>query len=136
MKLAAFATTALIALSATAASADQLAQAAGVPSGVYSDNTLAALITAREDGDLTEVAYLLEQTGQDVRISSRGETRDFDSLIASAIEDEDTARVASLRSLANGDNFVGTAGFDRLIANAEQDGDTALVQALKSRAGL
>ncbi|MCF6443558.1 hypothetical protein [Nereida sp. MMG025] len=136
MKLAAFATTALIALSATAASADQLAKAAGVAPGVYSDNTLAALITAKEDGNATLVAYLLDRTNDNVRVSTRGTAIDFDRLIDQAKQDGDSGKVASLQSLQNGDNYTGGIDYARLIADAEAEGDSGKAAALKSRAGL
>ncbi|MCF6446205.1 hypothetical protein, partial [Nereida sp. MMG025] len=107
MKLATVLATIAIAASASVASADQLAKSAGVPSGVYADTTLVNIINAKEEGNFGRVAHFLSQTQDNVRISSRGTAIDFDRLIEQAEQDGDSGKVASLKSLSNGDNYTG-----------------------------
>ena len=134
MKLATVFTAIAIAASATAASADQLAKSAGVSAGVYADTTLVNIINARQGQDVAQLNFFLGQTLDSARVSSRGTSVDFASLIENAEQDNDTAQVASLKSLENGDNAQGGVDYAFLIDLAEQDNDTARVASFKSLA--
>ena len=83
---------------------------------------------------MAQLNYFLGQTLDSARVSSRGTSVDFASLIENAEQDNDTAQVASLKSLENGDNAQGGVDYAFLIDLAEQDNDTARVASLKSLA--
>ena len=86
---------------ATAASADQLAKSTSVSASIYADTTLVNIINVRQGQDVAQLNFFLGQTLDSARVSSRGTSVDFTSLIENAEQDNDTARVALLKSLAN-----------------------------------
>jgi len=112
-----------------------MAKSAGVEAGVYSNATLVNIINARADDNITLVNHFLKQTNDSVRISSRGTSVDFDRLIDQAEQDNNSAQVASLKSLSKGDNYTGGVDADRLIAMALEDGEFGKAAALRSQFG-
>ena len=129
---------ALVASTATFASADQLAKLAGVEPGVYSASVLHGIIEADQNQEVSLKNFLLGQTIANTAVSSKGQAGvDFDSLIAKAVEDEEFGRAVAIQSKANsgtvGSGSVDTADILALIAQAEQDDERGRAAALKSR---
>ncbi|MEM8978032.1 MAG: hypothetical protein AAGD04_00975 [Pseudomonadota bacterium] len=134
---------AAIALVASAgfATADQsqLAKTAGVDAGVYSTSTLVGLIHAAESDDYAQYNFLLTQTLDNTRLSSRGaDVVDYDALIAEAVSSDDFARASALESAKESGTKIGRTAVSQsdiieLIAAAEQDDEHALASTLRSR---